>query len=318
MRIIYYILTVLAFTSCSYEHRQNIEPFPIKRKLYAEKIWVNDVLFPGWIMLKKQSLFVVDIKSDTMLYQFSLPDFKCLYKGGVRGEAEDEFQVAPRFCRTMSDKVYIWGYTPFSMKAFTMDDNNCFIDETLYKLPLIDDVANERHIIRDSILIYNAAPDELAIKKINLNSNKLEGQILFDSYNHREPFFYKNRGYMVANDSLIIYAYIYKKQIDFYDVDDLKLRKRLLGDEIVPRIVVGDLDSSVCYNQSLVACKEFFYVKCQGKEKEVSIEVFDYSGCSIAEYVFNISPQYFDIDERNKVIYGYNNDFEDYFLKYTF
>ncbi len=31
---------------------------------------------------------------------------------------------------------------------------------------------------------------------------------------------------MIANDSLIIYAYVYKKQIDFYSVDSMKLCKK--------------------------------------------------------------------------------------------
>lgn len=318
MKFVYYIFVILIFASCSYEHRQRIESFPVKRKLYAEKMWVDDVFFPGWIMLKKQSLLVVDIKSDTMLYQYSLPDFRRLYKGGVRGQSGDEFQVAPRFCRTMSDKVYIWGYTPFSIKAFTIDDDNHLINEIEYKLPVSEDVANERHIVRDSLLIYNAAPGELAIKKINLNSHKQGGQILFEPDNHHEPFFYENRGYMAANDSLIIYAYIYKKQIDFYNVDNLKLRKRLVGDGVVPQIVVGDLDNSISYHQGLVACKKYFYVKCRGKENDVNLQVFDYSGHSIAEYTFDIPPHYFDVDEQNRIIYGYNNEFEDYFLKYSF
>lgn len=318
MKIVYYALFILIFISCSHPCQQKMEPFPVHKKLYAEKIRMDDVLFPGWMMLKKQSLLLVDVKNDTMLYQYSLPDFKCLYKGGVRGYSEGEFQVAPRFCRTLSDKVYIWGYTPFSIRTFTMGDADSLICDITYKLPVSDDVANERHIVRDSLLIYNAAPSELAIKKINLNSRMQEGQIRFEPDNHRESFFYRNRGYVAANDSVIIYAYIYKKQIDFYNVDDLKLRKRIIGDDVTPHIVIGDWKNSVFYHQGLVACKNCFYVKCQGAEKDISLEVYDYSGHSIAKYTFDIPPQGFDVDEQNRIIYAYNSDFEDYFLKYSF
>lgn len=307
------------FVSCSAEkQQQRIAAFPVEKLLHAEKIRINDVIYPGWMMLKKQSLFVIDIKTDTMLYQYSLSDFKRIYKGGVRGQAKDEFQIAPRFCRTVSENVCIWGYTPFTIRTFTIDNANQLMGETEYKLPISDDVANERHIVRDSILIYNAGPSELAIKKINLNNKQKEGQISFETDNHRESFFYKNRGYVAANDSLIIYAYIYKKQIDFYNVDDLKLSRRLVGDDITPHIIVGDLENNVYYHQGLVACKHYFYVKCQGKEKDVSLEVFDYSGHSIAKYRFDTPPQYFDVDERNRIIYGYNSNLEDYFLKYSF
>ena len=57
-----------------------------------------------------------------MLYQYSLPEFKCIYKGGVKGQAEDEFQVYPRIWRTLTGKVYIGGYTEFSLKSFRMDN----------------------------------------------------------------------------------------------------------------------------------------------------------------------------------------------------
>ena len=58
---------------------------------------------------------------------------------------------------------------------------------------------------------------------------------------------------MIANDSLIIYAYVYKKQIDFYSVDSMKLCKRLVGDNIIPRIVIGDIENSLVYYDELVA-----------------------------------------------------------------
>lgn len=35
-------------------------------------------------------------------------------------------------------------------------------------------------------------------------------------------------------------------------------------------------------------------------------------------FVILIFASYFDVDEQNRIIYGYNNEFEDYFLKYSF
>lgn len=48
------------------------------------------------------------------------------------------------------------------------------------------------------------------------------------------------------------------------------------------------------------------------------IEVYDYSGRSIAQYELTEMLYAFDVDEDNSTIYGYNSDiFEDGFLKYT-
>lgn len=43
-----------------------------------------------------------------MLYQYSLPEFQCIYKGGAKGGAEDEFQIFPRFVK-QSLTIYIFG-----------------------------------------------------------------------------------------------------------------------------------------------------------------------------------------------------------------
>ena len=168
------------------------------------------------------------------------------------------------------------------------------------------------------IAIYNET-DKLAIKKINLNTRQEAGQILFEPDDHPEKYYYENNGIMIANDSLIIYAYVYKKQIDFYSVDSMKLCKRLVGDNIIPRIVIGDIENSLVYYDELVAGKRYFYARGQGKKKECIIEVFDYSGHSIAKYILDIMPGAFDVDEENRIIYGYNSEFfEDGFLKFTF
>ncbi|UVO99314.1 hypothetical protein NXV86_04665 [Bacteroides sp. BFG-257] len=128
----------------------------------------------------------------------------------------------------MTDKVYIGGYTEFSLKSFRMD-NTCHLSfEKKYELPVFCDIPNDRHIVRDSLSIYNET-DKLAIKKINLNIRQEVGQILLEPDDHPEKYYYKNSGIMIANDSLIIYAYKYKKQIDFYSVDSMKLCKRLVG-----------------------------------------------------------------------------------------
>jgi hypothetical protein len=291
--------------------------FPIEKSLHAEKVWIGEVIFPGYIMLKKQSLFVTAESNDTMLYQYALPEFKCIYKGGVKGQAEDEFQDYPAFCHTTSDKIFICGYTRFTIKSFTMNDDYRLSFEKEYKLPVSGDEHNDMYVVGDSILIYK--PDEMVIKKVNLNTQQEMGQIFFKPDDYQEITFYSNRGYMAVNDSMIVYAYVYKKQIDFYNVDDMKLCKRLVDDDVIPHIVVGDFKNSFYCCHGLVAGKNYFYVKCPGNGGNMHIEVYDYSGHSVAKYELDIALQEFEVDEQNRIIYGYNTDlFEDYFLRYSF
>ena len=37
---------------------------------------------------------------------------------------------------------------------------------------------------------------------------------------------------MAANDSAIVYVYLYKNQIDLYDLETLELKKRIVGGSI--------------------------------------------------------------------------------------
>lgn len=320
MKYVLYLLFSVLFMACTERKlQQKMEPFPVEMLLYAERIRVDEIINPEQIVLKRQSILVTDSRNyDAMLYQYSLPEFKCIYEGGAKGQAEEEFQVYPRIWRTLTDKVYIGGYTEFSLKSFRMDSICHLSFEKKHELPISSDIPNDRHIVRDSLSIYNET-DKLAIKKINLNTLHEMGQILFEPDDHPEKYYYKNSGIMIANDSLIIYAYKYKKQIDFYSVDSMKLCKRLVGDDITPRIVIGDLENSVVYYNELVAGKRYFYARGEGKKKECIIEVFDYSGHSIAKYTLDVMPNPFDVDEENRIIYGYNSEFfEDGFLKFTF
>lgn len=62
------------------------------------------------------------------------------------------------------------------------------------------------NVINDSLLIYSTFPYKLNIEKVNLNTMQITGRILIEQ-KQKELFFDENRGYLAANDSLIIYAY---------------------------------------------------------------------------------------------------------------
>lgn len=316
MKILFFLFLILLLNSCKHDNSSvEMQSFPLEKSLEGEAVLIQDILEPNFLMLKHRSLFVSSIKSDSMIYQYSVSDFLPLYKGGIKGQGEGEFQLFPMFCRTMSDYVYIWGYNPLTVKCFTLSNEQTLSFSHEYVLPFYESF-NQMHIIKDSILIYSAIPSEFAIKKIDLKNSKELGEIKIKKDDHNDSFFYKNRGILAANDSLIIYAYIYKKQIDFYNVSDLKLKKKLIGGDVNPDIRIGDFDNNVNYYINIVAGKKYFYALCQGENKDYALEVFDYEGCSIAKYRFDVVPYLFDVDETDNCIYGFNYEQEDYLYKY--
>jgi hypothetical protein len=312
------LIEAILFFSC--ERSKNIDKeFSEIKRLVAEKIEVDSIFNPSFVNIKKNCLIFSAYNSPQMLYFYSLPNATFLYSLGQKGNGPNEFELFPVFCKSSSSDIYIWGYTPTKIKQFSIDEYG----ELLFKRDIdlaIYESFNQMHIIQDSLLIYSAIPSEFSIKKYNLNNNTIEGTIEIKKDNHSESFFYSNRGLVAANDSIIIYSYIYKNRIDLYRTTDLTLKKRIIGNRDNEKIVVGDFMNSKNYYISVLAGKKYFYVLYNGdraaNENDYTIEVYDYNGTPIIKYLFDISPFIFEVDEENGFIYGYNYNYEDYILRY--
>ncbi len=46
------------------------------------------------------------------------------------------------------------------------------------------------------------------------------------------------------------------------------------------------------------------------------LEVYNFNGNAVKQYTFDIPPIFFVVDEISKLIWGYNPQYEDYFLIY--
>ena len=210
----------------------------------------------------------------------------------------------------------IWGYTPFTIKAFAMEKDQSLEENKVYTLPRYESF-NQMHIIGDSVLIYSAIPDEFAIKRISMDTFEKTGEIRFRTDSHPETFFYRDRGIMAANDSFIVYAYLFRKQIDIYSARTLRLLHRLVDDNAPVNIRTGDFEHTTYYYTNVVAGKDRFYAMCEEGNGTSYMEVFDYEGNPIARYRTDPVPVLFDVDERNRCIYGYSYEREDCFLKFN-
>lgn len=255
-----------------------------------------------------------------MLYQYKIPELKCIDSTGTKGYVPDEFQLYPVFCNTQTDNLYIWGYTPFEIREF--DINNFKLQQKRRLFLEEYESFNQMHIIKDSILIYSAIPDEFAIKKYDLINKKQLGKIKIKRDRHKETYFYKNRGWVAANDSCIIYAYVYKKQIDIYSVNKLNLKSKIVSNIPKNDIVIGDIENNVKHYINIVAGGKYFYALYMGFSRSnpksyYTLEKYDYNGNPIAKYKLDIAPILFDIDEENNYMYGYNFQHEDFIIKYN-
>jgi len=249
-----------------------------------------------------------------MLYVYSLPDLKYLHRTGKKGRGPEEIPQFPMFCESLNKTLYVWGYGPKTVIKFDINQKGelKFIDTI--KLPKYE-AFNNMHIFNDSLFIYYL-PDNLEIVKYDLKNKHHLDNIQMKKDDHNESYFYSNRGGIAANDSFVVFAYLFKKQINIYGLNDFKLHKEIIGDYKHKDPIVGDFDTPLYYT-NIVAGENFFYALCKNNK---SMEVYDYNGSFVNEFTFDITPSLFAVDESNKTIYGFANDdkYEPFLLRFRF
>lgn len=323
MRFTIIIICICFLYSCSQKNEyKKVDPFfTAKKELVSFKYFSEEIFHPDYITSIENILVISSSKSDSMLLYYNLPNMTLIEKSGSRGNAVDEFQAFPMFCHSqMNNSLYIWGYTPITIKRFILDNEKSLIQTNTYNVNY--EPFNYMHIIKDSILVYYL-PDNLEIKLISLNNNELLDQISLKKDSHNESFFYSNRGMIIANDSTIVHSYFFKKRIDIYDIETLKLKTVIGNSNNKVNIIEKDFSKVKYHYVNLVAGEKYFYALYSGQNNQENptgannkIEVYDYDGNPIIEYRFDIPPLLYTVDEKNQMIYGFNNYFEDYLLSY--
>lgn len=320
MKLVISILTFIGLlTACSNSRQKEIS-FPVNKKLTAEKIHINEIFSADFVTQAGDFFIISSSLSDTTLFLYETPTLTFKNATGKRGGGPEDIQTFPMFCHTMdSNFLYIRGYSPYSIRKIALDSigNFSFVDEYLLKQ---HDEYNFMNIIKDSLFIYYNS-NELGIKKYDLKNNESLGEIKFPKDDHRESFYFQNRGLISANDSFVVHPYIYKKQIDIYSVDNFKLHKRISDGKHYPKPSIQDPENITYHYFNVYAGEKYFYALYVGhKEHENfldrTLEVYDYEGNPIIRYTFDIVPFYFAVDEKRGYIYATNSNYEDYLLRY--
>ena len=297
-----------------YSCRNNDISPPEKKELKSEKKILKEIISPDFLTRIDNKLIISSSQSDSMLYVYSLPDLKYLHRTGKKGRGPEEIPLFPMFCESLNKTLYVWGYGKKIITKFDVNQNGELKLNDTIKLPMYEEF-NCMHIFNDSIFIYYL-PDNLNIVKFDLKNKKYLDNIRMKKEDHNESYFYSNRGSIAANDSFVVFAYLFKKQINIYRLNDFKLHKKIIGNYKHKGPIVGDFNTPVYYTK-IVAGENFFYALCTNNK---SMEVYDYNGSFVNEFTFDITPSLFAVDEYNKTIYGFANDnkYEPYLLRFRF
>lgn len=309
-KILIFCSLLLFINSC----RNTDNSSPERRELKSEKEILKETISPDFLTRIDNKLIIASSQSEDMLYVYSLPDLKYLYRTGKKGRGPGEIQFFPMFCESMNKALYVWGFGKSTICKFDVNQNGELIVNDTIKLPMYE-AFNNMHIFNDSLFIYNLS-DDLRIVKFDLTTKKYLDNIQMKKDNHNESYYYSNRGVIAANNSFVVFAYLFKKQIDIYRLNDFKLHKIIKGDYKYKKPKVGSSENPEYYTQ-IVAGENFFYALCRNNK---SMEVYDYDGSFVNEFTFDITPSLYAVDEDNKTIYGFANDnkYEPFLLRIRF
>lgn len=318
-KFIYVLIATCMFNAC-FKSNVNENVFLEQRKLLAEKIRINEVFSTDFVTKSGDYFIISSSRSDTTLFLYETPSLEFRNATGKRGNGPDEIQTFPMFGHTLDTKyLYVRGFSHQTIRKISIEPNGCFLFIDEYKLDGYDEY-NFMNIVKDSLFIYYNS-NNLAITKYDLKNRKEISKVNFKKEAHNESFFYSNRGFIAANDSFVVYPYIYKKQIDIYDLDNFNIVRRIGGVQRKLKIPIDDLENITYHYFNIYAGKKYFYVIYAGRKEndnfyDRTMEVYDYKGNPIIEYTFDIIPFYFVVDEENGYIYATNSNYEDYLLRY--
>lgn len=315
MRYFFAFISIL-FIGC----RSTNLVFPLEMVLTADTVRLNEVINPEFMAMCGDHLAISSSKSDPMIYLYSTPSLEFENAFIRKGRGPNEIANFPMFCKDPgNDCMYIWGYTPVTIKKASLNDNSEPEYDREFRLGKYE-AFNYMGILNDSIFLYYL-PDDLRIRKYDLIDGDLLDEIKFKKDSHNESFFYSNRGMMDINAEKIVYSYIFQKRIDIFDIKTMKRTAQVKVDN--PKLVQSfDFeDVSQCYT-NVYAGKDRFYALYGGGNYDSNLtgstlEVFDYDGKPLAKYGFDIMPYIFIVDEANNAIYGYNGvEAPDHLLKF--
>ncbi len=320
MKAIFIFFSFLVFSDCICQTSNKPK---VSLELKSHQHLIKEIYIPAFLTRVGDKMVLSCDKSDPLLgnpklFVYSLPDFKFLGSTGRLGKGPNEIPVFAMFCESEDESLYVYGYTFKTIRKFDINKEGELILDKIIDLPYYQ-LFNNMHILNNSQFVYYL-PDELKIVKSNLTSGQVLDYIEFKKDDHKESFYYKNRGTFSANNSFLVYCYFYKKQIDIFRVDDFKLHKQIIGEyKKQDPIIRGK--NNLYYYTNIFAGKKYFYALYNDIEtKRPIIEVYDYNGSFQKELILDISPDLFIVDEAKNSIYGcaLNSSYEQCFLRFEY
>lgn len=323
---LHYVLFSLFISCIFYSCRQNKKiighaSFMTEYDLTSDSVKTMAIFDILYKTICKDYLVISSYKAKKMLHFYSIPDLTYQFSLGERGRGANEFQTYPTFCRTFSGDLLVRGYTPYVIKQLRVEKDT-IITKKEFKLKIAE-IPNQMHLLYDSLLYYMDYSSR-SIKAYNFTSQKniLEKNISSNKNGLSSSLDIDNGSFM-GNNKTSIYAYQYKKEIEFYNTSDLTHRFTLKWDYTNQESILTEenINNVVLHYTGGCATENNLFILYRGytpfaKKVHSHIEMYDNDGKPVA--LFNLDKKIFSfvVDEKNKMFYCFGEN-DDYIFRYS-
>lgn len=291
--------------------------FPEEIAVKADTVTLHEIISPDFLNCANGYLYIASEASEEMLHAYRLDDLSHTWAGGKKGQGPDEFQIFPMFCNSNTKGLYVWGENVLNISKFKVGAKGALEKEKQLTLPYYDSF-NQMHIVHDSLFLYNAFPNDMAIRIINLNDKNGKQRELKTGKDTNEQFQNEDRGFMATNGRTLFYGYMYKNRVDVYDLQSLKLKKRLEGAYNRHKEPTADGENETYYTGIYAGEKHYYALQNDPKQGKYMLDVFSEDGTPVVRYTMDKCMHIFTVDEKGGWVIGYNYKDEDNLLRFRF
>jgi len=324
MRIQHFIIVLccILFATCT-RHPE----FTRTETITQELMPLQGITYPFGLDVKHPFLIVENLKRiDSIFHIYDLNNYELKSTFGTIGQAPCEF-VSPALVSTHFSDFFIEGGDDKAYQ-FGINQEGIPIFKKIRQSNYVESVTNAA-FINDSLYVLDA----MFISPGFIHLLSFEDKLPKKSWKYGDPslldrFIDPNLGKVYANDSRVVFAYNFKKQIDFMDIDFNPINRVKFKYTYPSSITRQNLRETKQSYTSGYLGKHYFYALFRGAiwddYKETSfcksvLEVFDLDGNPIIKYHLDgIAPTAFVVDEKTFTLYGRrdDNEPEDYLLVY--
>ena len=334
---VFYVLILFIVSACKpsgYTSSVACDDFPEVEILTKDSVKINEILIPVWMSVCDDKAVVHSMKTDDVFFVYGLPEFKFLYKTGVRGEGPDDFGFVQKIQSADGDGTGI-PVTEFTngctsalvfgggsvtrtdvekLRHFPMAlriDDSLGVICTIKKLKVVNTFSGQT--------VDSVVSTQTIVENVETKWEKSVYKTGSQSYNRSVMSTVRNGLVATAFGRTVVLGYTGMDRLEFYGADDagkLTVRSVYGADSVFSAekdVVRGYME--------LIPTKDYLFARYMERDKKgyAGIRIFTWDGRPVKQFLLEGRCHFYEIDVRRNTIYAIdqNADFE-YVYRYRY